>query len=78
MVDVLLEAMDVVASHRSLPKRNLNKPTVPLIDLIKLNDFTDDEEELTFPNYKYKEIYYLQEVFKNFKRKTLFLIYTNV
>lgn len=53
MLDVLLEAMDVVASHRSLPKRNLNKPTVPLIDLIKLNDFTDDEEELTFPNYKY-------------------------
>ena len=52
----------------SLPKGNLSKPTGALISLInQLNNFTDDkkENELQFPNCKYREIDYFPRASKN-------------
>ena len=57
-----------------LPKGNLNRPTVTLISLMNQpNNFTDGEKEneFEFPNFKYREIDYFQQLSKNFERKSL-------
>ena len=57
-----------------LPIGNLNKPTDALVNLMnEFNNFTDDkkENELNFPNGKYRDTGYFKNLTKYFKRKTL-------
>ena len=56
----------------SISKGNLNERTDALVNLMnQLNNFTDDEKEneLNFPNCKYRDPDYFKNFTKDFKRK---------
>ena len=56
----------------SIRKESLNKPIDALVNhMIQLNNFTDDEKEneLNFPNCKYRDTDYFENLTKDFKRK---------
>ena len=58
----------------SIPKRNFNKPTDALVNLMnQLNNFTDDnkENELILPNCKHRDSDYFKNLTKDFKKKAL-------
>ena len=57
-----------------IPKRNLNKPTDALVDLMsQLNNFTnyEKENELNLAACKYRGPDYFKNLIKDFKRKIL-------
>ena len=65
----------------SIPKRNLNKPTNALVNLMnQLNNLTDDEKEneLNLPNCKYRDTEYFKTFTKDLKRKALSFFCMNV
>ena len=65
----------------SIPKGNLNKPTAALVNLMnQLNNFSDGkkENELNLPNSKYRDIGYLENLTRDFKRKALSFFHINV
>ena len=65
----------------SIPKGNLNKPTDGLVNLMnQLNNFKDDEKEneLNFPNCKYRDKVYFENLTKDFIRKALPFFHVNV
>ena len=58
----------------SIPKRNFNKPTDALVNLMnQLKNFTDDnkENELILPNCKHRDSDYFKNLTKDFKKKAL-------
>ena len=64
----------------SIPKRNLNKPTEALVNLMnQLNNFIDDkkENELNLPNCKHRDPDYFKNLTKDFKRKALSFFHMN-
>ena len=64
-----------------VPKGNLNKPNVALVNLMnQLNNFTDDEKknELNLPNCKYRDTDYFKNLTKDCKRKVLSFFYMKV
>ena len=64
-----------------ISKGNLNKPTDGLVNLMnQLNNFKDGEKEneLNFPNCKYRDKDYFKNLSKDFIRKALSFFHMNV
>ena len=64
-----------------ISKGKLNKPIDALVDFMnQLINFTDDEKEneLNFPNCKYRDPNYFKNLTKDFKRKALSFLQMNV